>query len=479
MKYRTKLYFSLVAVSFASIFLGLVIFSTETEKLVLHMLRSRSLSIAATAAAQIDTNLVARVNKIESSNHPDFIALRDKLRTLVKANQREDVYIDNIYTLYPDPKESSVLRFGAESEQDYDMPGSQYRYQDKDQILQSLDTYYVNPSFTMDQYGVWLSAFAPIRDQNGKYVATLGVDINATDIHLQLEKLIKYALFGLSSSLLVALGLAFILSKKVTTSLDHLCHIVQEIAEGNLNATAELKTGDEFGALASQINEMTRGLREKERLKTGFARYVSRHVLDTIIAHETPLKLEGERKKVTVLFSDIRKFTQIAERLAPEQVVHLLNEYFEQMIEVIFNYEGTLDKLIGDGIMVEFGAPLADERQEEHAVAAAIAMQQALHRLNAKWHEEGKPLLQMGIGIHTGEAILGNIGSEKRIDYTAIGDTVNVASRLEQATKILHEPILVSETTYLSTKDRFPYKDLGTMALPGRKEQVRVYAVVL
>jgi len=477
MKYRTKLYISLIAVAFASIVLGLVIFSTETEKLVLQLLRSRSLSIAATAAVQIDPELVERVNRIKSSKNPDFVALRDELRTLMKANQRNDVYIENIYTLYPDSKEIKVLRFGAEAQKGYEVPGSQYRYGDKDKILASKDGYYVNKSFTTDQYGVWLSAFAPIRDKNRNYVATLGVDINASDIHMRLEQLIKYALLGLSASLVFALGLAFILSKKVTTSLDHLCRIVHEIEEGNFEAKSELKTNDEFGNLSRRINEMSRGLQERERLKMGFARYVSQHVLDTIIKSGTPPKMEGERKKVTILFSDIRKFTQLAEKLPPEEVVHLLNEYFEQMIEVIFTYAGTLDKFIGDGIMVEFGAPLDDQRQEEHAVQAAMAMHKALNQLNAKWDKEGRPMLQMGIGIHTGEAILGNVGSEKRIDYTAIGDTVNVSSRLEQATKILHVPILISESTYLGSKDKFPYKDLGTMALPGRKEQIRVYTV--
>jgi len=208
-----------------------------------------------------------------------------------------------------------------------------------------------------------------------------------------------------------------------------------------------------------------------------FARYVSHHVMEDILKSETPLKLEGERKKVTILFSDIRQFTQLAERLPPEEVVHLLNEYFEEMIEVIFTYSGTLDKFIGDGMMVEFGAPLDDQRQEEHAIQAAIAMQKALHQLNLKWSKENRSIIEMGIGIHTGEAILGNVGSERRIEYTAIGDAVNVSSRLEQATKILDVGILISESTYLGAKDRFLFKDLGTMALPGRKEQIQVYTL--
>lgn len=479
MKYRTKLTISLVAVAFASIILGLVIFSTQTEKLVLQMLRSRSLSIAATSAVQLDPELVAKVNESASTQMGSYTQLRQILLTLLKANQRDDVYIHELYIVYPDPKDPHLLRFGAGSDPNAELPGTLYRYADKDTILKFKDSYYVNPFFITDQEGVWLSAFAPIRDQSGKYIASLVVDINAADIQTQLQHLIKYALIGLSSSLVLALVLGFFLSKQVTSSLDHLCKVVKEIGEGHLDVTANLKTNDEFGILATQINEMAKGLQERQRLKVSFARYVSHHVLDKILESETPLKLAGERRKVTVLFSDIRHFTKLAERLPPEEVVHLLNEYFEQMIEVIFSHAGTLDKFIGDGIMAEFGAPLDDKLQEEHALNAAIEMQKAMQKLGKKWTEEKRPVLQMGIGIHTGEAILGNIGSERRVEYTAIGDSVNVASRLEQATKILNVPILLSESTYLATKDKFPFKDLGSMTIPGRQEQIRVYTIDL
>jgi adenylate cyclase len=186
---------------------------------------------------------------------------------------------------------------------------------------------------------------------------------------------------------------------------------------------------------------------------------------------------EGERRKITVLFSDIRQFTQLSEQLPPERVVSLLNEYFESMLEAIFRYQGTLDKFLGDGIMVEFGAPLDDALQEKHAVLTAIDMQKELMKLNAKWKSENKPVIHMGIGIHTGLAVVGNIGSEKRIDYTAVGDTVNVASRLEQATKLLKTSILISETTYLPVENEIKAICLGPMILPGRKEAITIYSI--
>jgi adenylate cyclase len=477
MKYRTKLYIALVCVAFASILLGLVIFSTESEKLVMRVLRSRSESIAATAAVLVNPELMGSIKKGTSITSPEYLAARKELRKVQEANRREDIFVADIYTLYLDPENPRELYFGVEADQSPFLPGTVYADTDKDFILDNLGTSVVDPTFITDQWGVWLSAYSPIRTANGDYVATLGVDINAADIHTRLEELIKFGIYGLAASLILALLIAFFLSKRVTISLDHLCHTVKEIGEGNLQAHADLHTEDEFGELSDTINEMTKGLQERARLKTSFARYVSQHVMEKILHSDTPLKLEGEKRKVTLLFSDIRRFTELSETLQPEAIVQLLNEYFEGMIEVIFTHMGTLDKFIGDGIMAEFGAPLDDGKQEEHAVRAAIAMQKELAALRAKWVSEHKPPFEMGIGIHTGEAVLGNIGSERRIEYTAIGDAVNVASRLEQATKILKKTILVSETTYLGCKDLFPFEDLGSMALPGRREQIRVYTI--
>lgn len=477
MKYRTKLYISLVAVAFTSILVGLVIFSIEAEKLVYDMLASRTLSIAATAAAEIDGDRIDKIKAGTPLTNPDYLAARSSLIKILNANRRNDIYVDEVYTLFPSADNPNQLLIGVNSSVSPEIPGRPFRDSDEELLIANLEHYFVDPSFTTNQWGTWFSAFAPIKNSEGKYVATLGVDINVADIHVDLAKLIKFALLGLSASLLLSVVIGYFLSKKVTSSLTHLCRVVNEIGEGNLEVKSKLVTDDEFGELSMRINTMTKGLQERDRLKMSFARYVSSHILDEILRTESPLKLKGERRKVTLLFSDIRQFTQLAEKLPPEDVVQLLNEYFEQMIEVIFSHSGTLDKFIGDGIMAEFGAPLEDDQQEEHAVRAAIEMQRALDRLCDRWQHEGRPRIQMGIGVHTGEAVVGNIGSERRTEYTAIGDAVNVAARLEQATKILKTPILISESTYLASKEKFSYRDLGSMALPGRKEQIRVYTV--
>ena len=201
--------------------------------------------------------------------------------------------------------------------------------------------------------------------------------------------------------------------------------------------------------------------------------------MDSILQSGESLSLVGEKRKITLLFSDIRNFTHISEQYRPEQVVKYLNEYFSAMVEIIFRNNGVLDKFIGDGIMVEFGVPLEDENQELNAVNTAIEMIQGVKELCKKWRDEGKniPNIEIGIGIHTGMAVIGNIGSEKRFEYTAIGDTVNAASRIEQLTKELKSPILFSKTTAIAIQDKIKIKHMGSQTIRGKNEPIDVYTI--
>src|SRR5260370_29459769 len=170
-----------------------------------------------------------------------------------------------------------------------------------------------------------------------------------------------------------------------------------------------------------------------------------------------------------VLFGDVRGFTTISEAMQPEQVVELLSEFFDRMVEVVLGNQGTIDKFLGEGMMVIFGAPLDDPYQEEHAVAAALEMQKELETLCVKWQAEGLPRVRMGIGINSGSAVVGNIGSEEHMEYTAIGDTVNLASRLESATKELDAEIIFSESTYDTVRSICKWKPTDPAQRRGRR----------
>jgi adenylate cyclase len=181
---------------------------------------------------------------------------------------------------------------------------------------------------------------------------------------------------------------------------------------------------------------------------------------------------------MTVLFSDIRGFTAASEKATPEAVVSQLNEYFGAMVEVLFRHRGTLDKFVGDMVMGLFGAPLPDARHADHAVGAALDMTETLDRLNGKWRTEGRPELNIGIGINSGEMIAGNIGSEAIMSYTVIGDAVNLGSRLESLNKDYGTRIIISEATRARLTVPVETRLLGDVTVKGRAQAVQIYEVL-
>ena len=219
--------------------------------------------------------------------------------------------------------------------------------------------------------------------------------------------------------------------------------------------------------------------RERRRVRSMLGQYVSPHMLAALVDNrEGLLKAEvGTKEMVTVLFSDIRGFTSISESEPPERIVKMLNRYFTLWSDAIFKYDGTIDKFVGDAVMALWGAPLTTENHAEQAVRAALRMVEDLPALNRELGAEGYPEVKLGIGINTGYAILGNIGSERKLDYTVIGDTVNLSSRIEGLTKQYACDILISEATYQDVKDLFKCTFVDTVKVKGKEEAVKVYKV--
>jgi adenylate cyclase len=217
--------------------------------------------------------------------------------------------------------------------------------------------------------------------------------------------------------------------------------------------------------------------REKRQVKRLFSRYVPRDVYEQLMADPDRAALGGKRRTMTVLFSDVRGFTAMSERATPEEVVGQLNEYFSRMVDVLFAHRGTLDKFVGDMVMGLFGAPLDDPDHAEHAVQAALAMTRALDELNQQWSAAGRPVLDIGIGISTGEMVAGNIGSTAIMSYTVIGDTVNLGARLESLNKDYGTRVIISEATRAALKGRYDIRPLGEVTVKGKSRAVTIYEV--
>jgi adenylate cyclase len=219
--------------------------------------------------------------------------------------------------------------------------------------------------------------------------------------------------------------------------------------------------------------------REKRRVKQMFGRYVSRDVYEQLMQDPALARLGGQRRDMSVLFSDIRGFTTVSEAGAPEEIVGQLNEYFSRMVPLVFENRGTVDKFVGDMIMALFGAPLGDPDHADHAVKTAIAMVAALRQMNDAWTAAGRAALDIGVGINSGDMVAGNIGSETIMSYTVIGDNVNLGSRLESLNKNYGTRIIISEATRSRLKGQYDIRPLGAATVKGKTRAVDIYEVVV
>jgi adenylate cyclase len=228
--------------------------------------------------------------------------------------------------------------------------------------------------------------------------------------------------------------------------------------------------------LTESFNQMARSLREKEMIKRAFTRYVAREVVDEILKDPEKLVLTGERREVTVLFCDMRGFTSLSERLPPEEVVLVLNEFYTLMIETTFKHDGTLDKFLGDGVMCIFGAPIAHADHAMLAVRTALAMLAGIDMLSAKRVADGREPIAVGIGVSAGEVVAGTVGTEDRMEYTAIGDSVNLASRL--MTNAKPGQILISHRTYAMLDEEVEVRSMGALRIRGKEDEIEVFEVL-
>ena len=217
--------------------------------------------------------------------------------------------------------------------------------------------------------------------------------------------------------------------------------------------------------------------RDKRLIKKMFSRYVSKDVFDQLVADPSLAALGGARRHMTVLFSDIRGFTTMSEKGTPEEVVSQLNELFTRMVAVVFEHRGTVDKFVGDMVMALYGAPLDDEDHADHAVETALAMIRTLQEMNGQWQIQGKPTLDIGIGVNTGDMVAGNIGSDTIMSYTVIGDAVNLGARLESLNKKYSTRIIISEFTRARLKGRYDIHPLGDVVVKGKTKPVAIFEV--
>ncbi|NPV01138.1 MAG: HAMP domain-containing protein [Brevinematales bacterium] len=337
----------------------------------------------------------------------------------------------------------------------------------------------------------WVGVFIDFSDWN--LVFTILEARNT--FYKNVNEIVDFLVIILSASLVISTILLLFFIARITTPINRFVNTIQDITS-NMDLTKRVKIfyPDEIGVLGFYFNNMIAELegaynqiknyayqtvlakKREERIRFIFQKFVPQEVINQVLNLASDSMLIGARQKVSVFFSDIRGFTTISESLKPEELVLSLNSYFDKMVRIIISRHGTVDKFIGDAIMAIFGAPLVRPDDAESAVYSAIQNTDALEEFNKGQRATGKIEFHIGVGINTGDVIVGNIGSEQKIDYTVIGDTVNLASRLEGLTKMYHVPIVISEFT----KDEIPagkfyFRELDTVRVKGKNKPVKIY----
>lgn len=285
--------------------------------------------------------------------------------------------------------------------------------------------------------------------------------------------LLLSTLGGLALAAVAALALARSFSLPVMRLAAH----TRRIADGDYAARIELGRADEFERLAGSFNSMVAGLAERDRVRDLLDKNVSPEVAARLLRDGDALG--GEERLVTILFADLRGFTPLSETLSPHELLSLLNRYLERMSTEIERHGGVIDKYIGDEIMALFGAPVAMDDGPDRAVRAALGMRAALAALNAELAAEGRPPLAFGVGINTARVVAGNIGSRRRLNYSVIGDGVNLAARLQPLTRVegYAADIIVSDFTRSLLRDAYRLRDLGDTGVKGKTSLIRIHAI--
>ncbi|MGB5367597.1 MAG: adenylate/guanylate cyclase domain-containing protein, partial [Polyangiales bacterium] len=348
--------------------------------------------------------------------------------------------------------------------------------------------------------GVETSRFAGAMVKSGEYVESDGTEMVGTvsglqtrpwAIVTQIPRDFAYAsvdtmrrvVFVVSLiAIIIALMVAFAVARQITRPIEQLSMFADDLAARRFDRRVTVNTRDELAVLGDVLSSAAADLqasevriREEEAIRRDLRRYLDSDLVDRVVRREQDMKLGGERREISVLFADVVAFTPIADSLAAEETVGLLNELFTILTEIVFRYEGTVDKFIGDSVMALWGAPQLQPDHAARAIAAAEDMMRWLEAGNQGWRQKFGVTVELAIGINSGHAVVGNVGSETRMQYTAIGDVVNVAARLESIAR--PQQILVTHATKVLAGDDFQYSSLGPRQLVGRRDPVKLFEV--
>src|SRR5499433_2601157 len=429
------------------------------------------LNIARVTALAVDPGLPAQVQRTPDPRSQPYLRIKRELVTI----QNEVLLTTPIFTLTNLDARARTARVLVVSDGP-GQPGDIYqvpprmvdplRWTFEDGVARYTDIY-------TDAKGTWITAFAPILDRMGATAAVVVVNY-PVEIYLdRLQELRRPILWASGLGALGALVVGFLFARRLTRPIRALTVGVGRVAAGDLSQSLPVRSRDEVGQLTRAFNSMLEGLRQRDFIRSAFGRYVSPEVARAILESPEGLRFGGTKRVVTVLMSDLRGYTRFAEQGDPEQVMEILNGYLARMTDIIIEHGGTINEFIGDAIFAVFGAPLEHPDHAERAAACALAMQRAMAQINREHAAQGRPRFEMGIGVNTGEAVVGNIGSEQRAKYAIVGSAVNVAARVEGAT--VGGQVFLTAETYARIRDLAEVLGPTQLEAKGLSEPLALY----
>lgn len=447
--------------------------------------RDRLESLALTLAQTVEVDAIPKLASLPDQGAAWRERWQEKLLTIV----RSEPDIDSIYILLAtdQPAQLSFL-LDASKVSRVATAGERYDASEYPFMLRAFSSVQVEDRVFADDFGATQSGYAPLRTSTGEVAGIIGVDVLAVRLDETRRQVLRlcFLLFGLSA--LSILGVAALVRGLVNRPISRVLVAADDISAGRYETRTAIRSRDEFGLLGDRIDTMAGQLAERERIRATLGLYVSSDLARTLLATGKLPELGGTECLATVVFCDLSQYTRISECFTPSEIVSLINEYLGAMTEVIEAHGGCVLDFNGDGIMAVFGAPIPHPDHAERALRSALRMQQRMNQLNGeweardlalRWQETGIEEIILRIGLHTGPLVAGNIGNHSRMRYCVMGDTVNVAARLEEMNKELGTRIALSE----DVRQRCPNElvrdlvDCDFRTIRGRQNLLRVHAV--
>ena len=468
---RLTLFSALLATVLFTTLVNALMSSMHVRNIIMQTIRENLYIAVGIGAQQIDGDLHSRIRDSRDENSEEYKQLFQQLDKIRRVNPD----IKNVYTIRQNAGNSAVFIVDAD-------PKAKERARIGHRVIQLTpairealafrNRIVVENSFFSDEWGTFVSGFAPFYTASGSFEGLLGIDVLAETVKSHQMNNITHIITTSLVVGIIALIMSLILSREISNPVSAVTNDMRQIQ--NFNLDTELAPG----SIIREIRTMTDALENMKKGLRSFKKYVPTELVSDLIILKKEASLEVEKRPITILFSDIEGFTTISEKISPEDLAESIGMYFGAMTGEIMNTGGIVDKYIGDAIMALWGTPRQLPDHPLAACKAALACRRREMEINEVLKKKGLPPFFTRFGINTGEALVGNIGFDKRISYTAIGDNVNLAARLEGVNKLYSTGILINESTNDQVKDQMLTRFIDTVVVKGKTCGTRIFELI-